>query len=298
MGEIGQRWRAIIAETWRRGDFALQLQRHAGLAANGGGKRPFLESSRGQPARAHHLWRGGRICGGGHAGQPPQPAVRRRAAQPAGHHLGAQPGQHRAPLHAPLAPGAQKWHPGRRDRSAPHAHRQIGRLAHRAPSQAAMAHWPSAWPRQIVQNGWHDEAWLAQHTVGWPELRARLADYPLPRVAEITGLPQDADCPLRPNFMPRRPALIKIADGLQRNFNGGQTVRAICALPALLGNTAVCGGGLAYSTSGYLQWDGEAVAKHSTMPATGAQREHEPAGCGAAGRGERSADPIAVCLRF
>ena len=32
-----------------------------------------------------------------------------------------------------------------------------------------------------------------------------------------------------------RPGLIKIADGLQRHLSGGQTVRAVCALPALTG---------------------------------------------------------------
>ena len=41
----------------------------------------------------------------------------------------------------------------------------------------------------IVAEGLHDEAWLAAHTVGWPELRARIADFPPPRVAAICGLP-------------------------------------------------------------------------------------------------------------
>ena len=35
------------------------------------------------------------------------------------------------------------------------------------------------------------------------------------------------------------PSLIKIADGLQRNPMGGQTTRAICALPALIGQYGV-----------------------------------------------------------
>ena len=59
---------------------------------------------------------------------------------------------------------------------------------------------------------------------------------------------------------------IKIADGLQRNHMGGQTVRAILALPALTGQYGIRGGGLAYSTSGYLKWDGEAVNKWHDCP--------------------------------
>lgn len=123
--------------------------------------------------------------------------------------------------------------------------------------------------QHIVHNGWHDAAWLAQHTVGWPELQARLADYPLARVAEITGLPEGDIARLAQLYAETTPALIKIADGLQRNFTGGQTVRAICALPAIMGQYGRRGGGLAYSTSGYLQWDGEAVGKRSECPPPG-----------------------------
>ncbi|MFZ1399739.1 MAG: molybdopterin-dependent oxidoreductase, partial [Candidatus Promineifilaceae bacterium] len=144
--------------------------------------------------------------------------------------------------------------------------------------------------QQIVQNGWHDEAWLAQRTVGWPELQARLADYPLARVAQITGLPEDDLARLAQLYAENSPALIKIADGLQRNFTGGQTVRAICALPALTGQYGRLGGGLAYSTSGYLQWDGEAVGKASHCPPPG--RSVNMNRLGAALLGEVSDPPI------
>ncbi|MEZ4594661.1 MAG: molybdopterin oxidoreductase family protein [Chloroflexota bacterium] len=144
--------------------------------------------------------------------------------------------------------------------------------------------------QHIVQNGWHDVAWLAQHTVGWPELQARLADYSLARVAEITGLPEADIARLAQLYAQTTPALIKIADGLQRNFNGGQTVRAICALPAITGQYGRLGGGLAYSTSGYLQWDGEAVGKRSHCPPPG--RSVNMNRLGAALLGEVNGPPI------
>jgi anaerobic selenocysteine-containing dehydrogenase len=118
----------------------------------------------------------------------------------------------------------------------------------------------------IVTEGLQDEAWLAAHTVGWPQLRQRLADYPPARVAAITGLSEQAIVDLARQYAAVRPGLIKISDGLQRHLNGGQTVRAICALPALTGQYGRQGGGLAYSTSGYLQWDSAALNHWEECP--------------------------------
>jgi len=121
----------------------------------------------------------------------------------------------------------------------------------------------------IVSEGLHDQAWLAAHTVGWPELRARLAEFPPARVAELCGLPVEDIVRLARLYATETPSLIKIADGLQRNPMGGQTTRAICALPALTGQYGRRGGGLAYSTSGYVQWDSEAVNKWDALQQRG-----------------------------
>ncbi|MDX1687101.1 MAG: molybdopterin oxidoreductase family protein [Candidatus Promineifilaceae bacterium] len=118
----------------------------------------------------------------------------------------------------------------------------------------------------MVREGLHDEAWLQAHTVGWPQLRGRLEEYPPERVAAITGLAEEDLVTLAHLYATARPALIKIADGLNRNLNGGQNVRAVCSLPAVTGQYGVRGGGLAYSTSGYVQWDSEAVNKWSGSP--------------------------------
>ncbi len=121
----------------------------------------------------------------------------------------------------------------------------------------------------IVSEGLHDEAWLANHTIGWPELRRRLEEYPPARVAEITGLAVNDIRNLARLYAETRPGLIKIADGLQRNLNGGQTVRAICTLPALTGQYGVRGGGLAYTTSGYFPWNSEAMNHWDECPPPG-----------------------------
>jgi anaerobic selenocysteine-containing dehydrogenase len=118
----------------------------------------------------------------------------------------------------------------------------------------------------IVNEGLHDATWLAAYTVGWPQFRERLADYEPARVAAITGLPEQTIIDLARQYAMLKPGLIKIADGLQRHLNGGQTVRAICALPALTGQYGSRGGGLAYSTSGYVKWDSDTVKRGAECP--------------------------------
>jgi anaerobic selenocysteine-containing dehydrogenase len=118
----------------------------------------------------------------------------------------------------------------------------------------------------IAREGWHDETWLAEHALGWSQLHRRLQEYPPERVAAITGLESEDIVRLARLYAETRPGLIKIADGLQRNLNGGQTVRAICALPALTGQYGRLGGGLSYSASGYLNWDSTAVNHWDQCP--------------------------------
>ena len=143
----------------------------------------------------------------------------------------------------------------------------------------------------LVAEGRHDEAWLSAHAIGWPELRERLAGFPPDYVAAITGLEKEEIIALARRYAERRPGLIKIADGINRNLNGGQNVRAICALPALTGQYGVCGGGLAYSTSGYLQWDRRRRPPLGGLPAARPRRQHEPPRRRPARRGGRAADP-------
>ena len=118
----------------------------------------------------------------------------------------------------------------------------------------------------IVQEGLQDEAWLAEHTSGWPAYRERLDAYPPSRAAAISGLSEEEIVELARLYAGVRPGMIKIADGLQRNLNGGQAARAICALPALTGQYGLLGGGLAYSASGALSWNSAAVDHWTECP--------------------------------
>jgi anaerobic selenocysteine-containing dehydrogenase len=121
----------------------------------------------------------------------------------------------------------------------------------------------------LVAERLHDEKWLVAHSIGWPQLKERLTEFTPQRVACIAGLPAQDVIDLAHLYASVRPGLIKIADGVNRNFNGGQNVRAICVLPALTGQYGVRGGGLAYSASGYLQWDRGAVHHWADCPRPG-----------------------------
>jgi anaerobic selenocysteine-containing dehydrogenase len=148
----------------------------------------------------------------------------------------------------------------------------------------------------LVSEGLHDEAWLAEHTVGWPRLRARIAEYPPARAAALTGLGEEDVRRLARLYASRRPGLIKMADGLNRNRNGGQNVRAVCALPALTGQYGVRGGGLSYSTSGALTWDDEALNHWRDCPPPG--RSVNMNRLGAALLGEVAGPPIQSLFVF
>jgi len=118
----------------------------------------------------------------------------------------------------------------------------------------------------IVADGLHDEAWLAENTVGWDDLPARLAGFSPRRAAEITGIPAADIVRLARRYATERPSLIKTTDGIQRHTNGGQTVRAILTLPALTAQYGTPGGGLAYSASGYVTWNKKALNHWDECP--------------------------------
>lgn len=142
----------------------------------------------------------------------------------------------------------------------------------------------------IFAENLHDEAWLEAHSLGWRELRERVSAYPPERVAAITGVPAETLVALARRYATTKPALLKSADGVQRHGNGGQTFRALCCLPAVVGQYGVRGGGLFYSASGYVRWDAEALGHASECPPT--PRTINMNRLGAALAGEANEPPV------
>lgn len=119
----------------------------------------------------------------------------------------------------------------------------------------------------IFSENLHDEAWLEANSVGWRELRERAANYPVEEVSDITGLSVETIVSLAREFATANRAILKFSDGVQRHGNGGQTARALCCLPAIAGHVGKRGGGLWYTTSDYVVWDGEALTHASDCEA-------------------------------
>ncbi|MBI1397591.1 MAG: molybdopterin-dependent oxidoreductase [Betaproteobacteria bacterium] len=95
----------------------------------------------------------------------------------------------------------------------------------------------------IVDRGLHDEAFLREQTVGWERLlEERLPDYPVARVAEITGLDAGSIERLALLYGQTKKSFIRLNWGIQRHDNGGAMTRAIKLLPAVTGAMRTGGG--------------------------------------------------------
>jgi len=103
--------------------------------------------------------------------------------------------------------------------------------------------------RVIVDEELHDSDYVTRYTEGFDTLRERLNDYPLDRVAALTGIPAEEIIRLARAYASTRPAAIRLLVGMEHHANGAATYRAIACLPALTGAWRERGGGLAYFTS-------------------------------------------------
>lgn len=101
----------------------------------------------------------------------------------------------------------------------------------------------------IIGEKLHDADYVARHTSGFDELRERVQEYPLDRVAALTGIPKEDIVALAREYATTRPAVIRLNYGLQRSERGGLAVRAIALLPVLTGSWKDVGGGAQLSTS-------------------------------------------------
>ena len=96
----------------------------------------------------------------------------------------------------------------------------------------------------MIDNGHIDREWVEKHTVGFPELAARAAEFTPDYVEKVTGVPAQDIATFAREFATIQPSVIRMGVALERHAGGGQTIRAVCAIPALAGSWRHVGGGL------------------------------------------------------
>ena len=107
----------------------------------------------------------------------------------------------------------------------------------------------------IIGEKLHDADYIARYTNGFDALPSASRSYPPERVAALTGIAAEDIVQLARDYATTRPAAIRLNYGVQRSEHGGAAVRAITALPALMGSWREAGGGLQLSTSQAFQFN-------------------------------------------
>ncbi|WP_087686353.1 molybdopterin-dependent oxidoreductase [Pandoraea sp. PE-S2R-1] len=111
-----------------------------------------------------------------------------------------------------------------------------------------------------------DHEYIAQHTVGYAQLKERAQRYTPARVAEICGISEETVITLAREYAGAKPAAIRLNYGMQRAKGGGQATRAVACLPALIGAWRDPAGGMLMSTSGFAPVDGLAQTRPDLRP--------------------------------
>jgi anaerobic selenocysteine-containing dehydrogenase len=113
--------------------------------------------------------------------------------------------------------------------------------------------------RAMVDAGVQDEDWCRAHGEGYDDLLGRLAEWPVERAAEVTGVAEDAIRRIGVEFASTQPSLLRMGVGGQRHAGAPMAYRTIACLPALAGSWRLPGGGFSYipvKIAGTVAWRG------------------------------------------
>jgi anaerobic selenocysteine-containing dehydrogenase len=106
----------------------------------------------------------------------------------------------------------------------------------------------------LIKENLLDHDYIAQHTLGFAQLKDRAAEWTPERTAETCGITAEEVIGLAREYgqtaMRGEPVAIRMNYGLQRVRGGGMAVRNIACLPALVGAWRHPAGGVQLSTSG------------------------------------------------
>ncbi len=104
---------------------------------------------------------------------------------------------------------------------------------------------------ELIRHDWLDHDYIERYTLGWDALRERALQWPPERAAHVCGVPVQQITDLARAYGTTQPAAIRLNYGMQRVRGGGNAVRAVVCLPALIGAWRQRSGGLLMSSSGH-----------------------------------------------
>ena len=104
---------------------------------------------------------------------------------------------------------------------------------------------------ELQRLGAHNAAFIRDHVLGYEEFMARAAEWPVERAAQQSGIRAQDIRQMAQWMIESDPMVIAPGNGLERSRNGGSSIRALLALPALMGrldtrNGIVLGAGNAF----------------------------------------------------
>ena len=118
---------------------------------------------------------------------------------------------------------------------------------------------------ELIVNNWLDHDYIDKQTVGWPALKARALLWNPERAAKVCGIRVEQIKSLALDYgqcyINQTPAAIRLNYGMQRVRGGGNAVRAVACLPALIGAWKYPAGGLLLSSSGMFPVDKTALQR-------------------------------------
>ena len=95
----------------------------------------------------------------------------------------------------------------------------------------------------IFENGWHDKNFINDRVFGMDEIMAEAKNWPLERVADVTGVKADLILQITKLYAAAKPGTLIWAMGLTQHTNGTSNTRMAPILQLALGNMGVEGGG-------------------------------------------------------
>lgn len=119
----------------------------------------------------------------------------------------------------------------------------------------------------LISGGWYDADFVERYTIGFDRLVERVRQYPLDRVAALTGIAAADIRQFADLYASCRPSMIYVGPGCQRHTNGAMTLRALSCLPALVGAWRDRGAGLYYPTSTIFPLDLSRLEGEALRPA-------------------------------